>query len=126
MKNIESKFSVDETIDRLKTELHDLEIPIFAIIDHSENAKKVNMQLPPTKVIFFGNPSVGTKLMMKNQSVALELPLKIAVWEDNKGIVWETFPLLKPLMSEFGLENDPIISSMQILLENLVKKSANK
>ena len=79
----------------------------------------------PNQVIVFGSPKVGTKLMQENPSISIELPLKISVWEDNNGSVWATFPLMKPMAANYGLENEPVIEKMQTLLENIVIKSAS-
>ena len=53
------------------------------------------------------------------------LTLKISVWEDKNGSVWATFPLMKPMAANYGLENEPVIEKMQTLLENIVIKSAS-
>ena len=86
--------------------------------------KKYENQLP-NQVIVFGSPKVGTKLMQENPSISIELPLKISVWEDKNGSVWATFPLMKPMAANYGLENEPVIEKMQTLLENIVIKSAS-
>ena len=59
------------------------------------------------------------------KSKHIELPLKISVWEDKNGSVWATFPLMKPMAANYGLENEPVIEKMQTLLENIVIKSAS-
>ena len=65
------------------------------------------------------------QIMQENPSISIELPLKISVWEDKNGIVWATFPLMKPMAANYGLENEPVIEKMQTLLENIVIKSAS-
>ena len=121
----ESQFSVDETIERIEKALKAMDVPVFAIFDHGKNAEEVGLKLRPTKVIVFGSPKVGTKLMQENPSISIELPLKISVWEDQNGSVWATFPMMKTIKEEYGMENNPILGGMQTLLENLVRKSAN-
>ena len=118
----ESVFSVKETISRIEKELKALNIPVFAKFDHARNAQEVNMELRPTEVIVFGAPAVGTKLMQENQSIAIDLPLRIMVWEDANGSVWTAFPQMDQLASKYNLQNNPIIDKMQKLLEGLVKK----
>ena len=61
--NIPSKHSVDETVERLKNILRSKQITLFALIDHSGEAAKVGMKMPPTKLLIFGNPKGGTPLM---------------------------------------------------------------
>lgn len=121
----ESQFSVAETSDRLERELKSMNIPVFAVFDHEKNAKEVNLDLRPTRVIVFGSPQVGTKLMQENQSLANELPLKITIWEDEHGSVWTAFPQMKPMAQKYGMENHPIIGKMQQLLEKLTIHSSS-
>lgn len=121
----ESQFSVDETMARVEQTLKTMAIPVFAKFDHGKNAKEVGLELRPNQVIVFGSPKVGTKLMQENPSISIELPLKISVWEDENGSVWVTFPLMKPMAANYGLENEPVIGKMQTLLENIVIKSAS-
>lgn len=121
----ESQFSVEKTATKIQQNLKNNKIPVFAIFDHAKNAEEVNLALRPTKVIVFGSPAVGTKLMQENQSIAGELPLKITVWEDEKGSVWVSFPQMKNMAKKYNLENNPIIGKMQRLLQNLVKKSSS-
>ena len=121
----ESQFSVEETIDRIRHQLDALHVPVFALFDHAKNAEEVGLTLRPTQVIVFGSPKVGTNLMVENPSIAIELPLKIAVWEDRHGSTWMAFPWMKQLGAEYSMENNPIINGMQTLLENIVRKSAS-
>lgn len=121
----ESQFSVEETVTKVQQNLKNNNIPVFAIFDHAKNAEEVNLKLRPTKVIVFGSPAVGTKLMQENQSIAGELPLKITIWEDEKGSVWLSYPQMKNLAEKYNLENHSIINKMQQLLQRLVKKSSS-
>ena len=79
---IQSRRSVDETVDKLKTILKSKGVTLFALIDHSGEAEKAGMKMPPTKLLIFGNPKGGTPLMLASPSAALDLPLKILVAED--------------------------------------------
>jgi uncharacterized protein (DUF302 family) len=58
------------------------------MIDHSGEAAKVGMKMRPTKLLIFGNPKGGTPLMLSAPRTAIDLPLKILVWEDGEGKVW--------------------------------------
>jgi uncharacterized protein (DUF302 family) len=84
---IPSNHSVDETVNNLKNILRSKKITLFALIDHSGEAAKVGMKMPPTKLLIFGNPKGGTPLMLASPSIALDLPLKILVAEDAHGKV---------------------------------------
>ncbi|MGK5594588.1 MAG: DUF302 domain-containing protein [Parachlamydiaceae bacterium] len=80
-----SSYSVSTTIDKITTFLNSKEATIFAIIDHSEEAKVAGLELKEEKLIIFGNPKVGTLLMKENPIVGLDLPLKILVWDSGEG-----------------------------------------
>src|SRR6202044_1109101 len=88
---IPSHHSVDETVDKLKTILQSKGVTLFALIDHSGEAAKVGMRMPPTKLVIFGNPKGCTSLMLAAPSVAIDLPLKILVAEDSHGKVWVSY-----------------------------------
>ncbi len=64
---------------------------VFAVIDHSGEAEKVGLAMPPTKLVIFGNARAGTPVMLATPSIALDLPLKILVWEDSQGKVWISY-----------------------------------
>ena len=82
-----SKHSVDETVERLKSILQAKGVTLFALVDHSGEAQKVGLTMPPTKLLIFGNPKGGTPLMLASPSIALDLPLKILVAQDKDGTV---------------------------------------
>jgi uncharacterized protein (DUF302 family) len=89
--NVSSNHSVDQTVDKLKGILQSKGITLFAVIDHSGEAAKVGIKMPPTKLLIFGNPKGGTPPMLAAPSIALDLPLKILVWEDSQGKVWLSY-----------------------------------
>ena len=97
-------------------------IPIFAEFDHYQNAKEVNLDLRKTTVIVFGSPKVGTLLMQANQNIALELPLKLLVMEDNSGNTIVRFKKMKYTAKEYNLENNEIVVKIDQLLENIAQK----
>jgi uncharacterized protein (DUF302 family) len=100
---ITSHHSVDETVDRLKEILRAKDVTLFALIDHSGEAAKAGMKMPPTKVLIFGNPKAGTPLMLAAPSVALDLPLKILVGEDAQGKVSLSYNSPQYLKERYGL-----------------------
>src|SRR5438477_6255823 len=89
--DIPSNHSVDETVEKLKGILQAKGVALFALIDHSGEAEKIGMKMPPTKLLIFGNPKAGTPLMLASPSVAIDLPLKILIWEDAQGKVWISY-----------------------------------
>lgn len=104
--SISSNHSVDETVDKLKVLLQSKGITLFALIDHSGEAAKVGMTMPPTKLMIFGSPKAGTPLMLAAPSIAIDLPLKILVWQDAQGKVWLSYNSPDYLMKRHGLPKD--------------------
>ena len=86
-----SNHSVDQTLEKLEGLLRAKGVTIFAVIDHSGEAAKVGIEMPPTKLLIFGNPKAGTPLMLAAPSSAIDLPLKILIWADAQGKVWVTY-----------------------------------
>jgi uncharacterized protein (DUF302 family)/uncharacterized membrane protein YidH (DUF202 family) len=101
-----SNHSVDETVDRVKNILQSKAVTLFAIIDHSGEAEKVGMKMPPTKLLIFGNPKAGTPLMLAAPSIAIDLPLKVLVSEDALGKVWISYNSPEYLKDRHGLPPD--------------------
>jgi uncharacterized protein (DUF302 family) len=88
---IRSRNSVKTTIDRLEVELKAAGVGIFARIDHAAGAASVDMALRSTELLIFGNPRAGTPLMQANQTIGIDLPLKMLAWEDTDGVVWVSY-----------------------------------
>jgi uncharacterized protein (DUF302 family) len=86
-----SNHTVETTIAKLQAILREKGVAIFALVDHSGEAKKIGMQMPPTQLLIFGNPKAGTPLMLAAPSAAIDLPLKLLVWEDSTGKVWISY-----------------------------------
>ena len=89
--SIKSAHDARSTADRLEKALLAKGMTVFTRIDHAQGAKKVGKDLRPTELILFGNPKVGTPLMLCGQSVAIDLPQKALVWEDAGGQVWLSY-----------------------------------
>jgi len=86
-----SNHSVDQTVDKLKSILEARRVTLFALVDHSGEAAKAGLNMRPTKLLVFGNPRAGTPVMLAAPSIAIDLPLKILVWEDDRGRVWLSY-----------------------------------
>lgn len=84
---LQSEYSVEETTDRLKSILIENGLTIFKQVNHQKGAGSVNMELPPTTVLIFGNPKLGTPLMQCAPTTAIDLPQKMLVWEDDEANV---------------------------------------
>jgi uncharacterized protein (DUF302 family) len=101
-----SRHSVDETVERLEQLLRNKGIKLFALIDHRGEAEKAGLEMPPTRVLIFGNPEAGTPLMLAAPSVAIDLPLKILVREDDSGAVWISYNSPAYLEARHGLPQE--------------------
>ena len=104
--DVPSNHSVDETVTRLKNILQSKGIALFALINHSGEAAKVGMKMRPTQLVIFGSPKAGTPLMLAAPSIAIDLPLKILVWEDAQGKVWLSYNSPEYLKQRHGLPPD--------------------
>ena len=89
--HLSSKYSVEETLQRLEALVQERSLTIFARIDHSGEAVKVGLSMRPTKLLIFGSPKGGTPLMQTAPSIAIDLPLKALIWEDADGKAWLTY-----------------------------------
>jgi len=98
-----SNHSVQQTVAKFTGLLQAKGITLFAQIDHSGEAAKVGMTMPPTKLLIFGNPKAGTPLMLAAPSVAIDLPLKILVWQDAQGKAWVSYNSPAYLEERHGL-----------------------
>ena len=103
---IASHHSVDETVNKLNTILQSKGVTLFALVDHSGEAEKAGLKMPPTKLLIFGNPKGGTPLMLAAPSAAIDLPLKILVAEDLRGQVWISYNSPEYLKERHGLPQD--------------------
>lgn len=119
---ISSKHSVEETVARLTQMLQAKEVTLFALIDHSKEAEKVGMKMLPTKLLIFGSPKAGTPLMLASPGIAIDLPLKLLVWEDSGGKVWITYNNPKYLLERHGLP--PQFLTTLAVVETLANKAA--
>jgi len=120
--DLPGKHSVDETVDKLKQTLQGKGIALFALIDHSGEAAKVGMKMPPTKLLIFGNPKAGTPVMLAAPSSAIDLPLKILIWEDGEGRVWVTYNSPAYLQRRHNLPAD-VLTNIAVI-EKLAKGAA--
>ena len=114
--------SVDETVERLKAILQAKGVTLFALVDHSGEAAKVGMKMRPTKLLIFGNPKAGTPLMLAAPSSAIDLPLKILVWEEGEGKVWISYNSPQYLQGRHGLPQE-LLANIAVV-EALAAKAA--
>jgi uncharacterized protein (DUF302 family) len=98
-----SAHNVDTTVEKLQAMLQAKGVTLFAVIDHSGEAQKVGLAMPPTKLLIFGNPKGGTPLMLASPSIAIDLPLKILVAEGADGKVSISYNAPEYLQSRHNL-----------------------
>ena len=123
---ITSNHSVKETLDRLEASLRGNGVTVFARIDHAAAAASVDMTLPPTELIIFGQPQAGTPLMQAQQSIGIDLPLKMLAWQDANGNNWLAYNDIAWLAKRHGLGEDlaPAINGIAKGLAKLAETAA--
>lgn len=124
--SIPSSHSVSDTVERLETLINKAGLTLFDRVDHSDRAKSVDLPLRPTQVVFFGNPKAGTPLMRCQQTVAIDLPQKALVWEDEEGKVWISYNDPEYLRARHAIEGcDKVLGAMSKALDKLINAAAN-
>jgi len=98
--------TVDQTVEKIQDLLQARGVKLFALIDHSGEASAIGMKMPPTKLLIFGNPRGGTPLMLASPSAAIDLPLKLLVWEDAQGNRWISYNSPHYLKERHGLPDE--------------------
>ena len=104
--SIPSPYPVPETIRKLQAALESHGIRIFALVDHSGEAEKVGLALRPTQLLIFGSPKGGTPLMQSSPMLAIDLPLKALVWQDDSGTVRVTYNAPEFLQQRHNIPGD--------------------
>jgi uncharacterized protein (DUF302 family) len=115
-----SPCSVVETLDRLEAILQSKNINVFARVDHSGEAAKVGLSMPPTQLLIFGNPKGGTPIMLAAPLSAIDLPLKALAWQDADGKVWLSINDPRYLQGRYDLSDEvlkPIDGIEALILE---------
>jgi len=104
--DLSSTHTVDETVAKIEGILKSKGVTLFALVDHSGEAEKAGMKMPPTKLLIFGSPKAGTPLMLAAPRIAIDLPLKILVWEDGDGKVWISYNSPAYLLERHGVPEE--------------------
>ena len=121
--NTPSNHSVGETVEKLKSVLRDKGMTLFSFIDHSGEAEKVGMKMRPTKLAIFGSPKAGTPVMLAAPSIAIDLPLKVLVWEDNQGKTWVSYNDPEYLKGRHAVPDDLVknIAGVGTLIQEVIR-----
>ncbi|MBZ5571535.1 MAG: DUF302 domain-containing protein [Acidobacteriia bacterium] len=121
--HVPSPSSVPVTLTKLQAVLEGRGLKMFSLIDHSGEAEKVGLTMRSTKLLIFGSPKGGTLVMAAAPTVALDLPLKVLVWEDPEGKVWISYNSPEYLKQRHGIPEDLVknISGVGALVEKAVE-----
>src|SRR6476646_9005702 len=123
---VPSNFGPKETMDRLETEIRTKGLEVFARIDHAAGAAEVGLNLRPTELIIFGDARGGTPFMQSVQTVGIDLPLKVLVWEDAAGKAWISYNEPGWIARRHGVRNaEQVVSKMGAALSAIARKAAN-
>jgi uncharacterized protein (DUF302 family) len=111
----------EETMNRLEAEARKRGMTVFADVDHAAGAAAAGLALRPTEVLVFGNAKGGTPLMQGSQTIGIDLPLKVLVWQDDAGDTWVSYndPLWLARRHGLGAEADASVAAMTALLQEL-------
>ncbi len=103
---VASRHTVDETVERLKSILAERGLQLFALVDHSGEAAMVGLKMRPTKLLIFGSPKGGTPVMVAAPTIAIDLPLKALVAEDENGKVSVSYNTPEYLQQRHGVPEE--------------------
>jgi uncharacterized protein (DUF302 family) len=119
--DVSSRYSVPETLARLRSILKEKNITVFALIDHSGEAEKAGLTMRPTQLLIFGSPKGGTPLMVAAPRLAIDLPLKALAWQDEQGKVWLSYNSPEYLRERHGFPED-LVKNIAVI-STLVQKA---
>ena len=122
-----SPYSVDETVTRLQSEIETQGLRSMATVNHAANATNVDRTLSPTQVILFGNPNAGTPLMQSNQTIGIDLPQKMLVWEDSGGSVFVDYNDPAYLGRRHNItDKDQVLTNIAGVLQGIVAAATSE
>jgi len=121
MKQIPIKSSVAESTEKIKASLHEKGFTLFSDIDHQANAKSVGLEMPASRLLIIGNPVAGTKLMQKDITASFDLPLRIAIVEqENQNVL--IHQTTEDFATSYQLENHPVLEKTEALFNTLAEE----
>ncbi|MBP1881843.1 DUF302 domain-containing protein [Sinorhizobium mexicanum] len=123
-----SHLSFEQTLARLRQAIVRRQLKVFAMIDFAADAWSADMELRPTTMIMFGNPAIGTRLLQDDQTTALDLPLKMLVYQTSRGEVRITYidPVVIAERHGLGVEARRAAALMRHLLTDVAAEAATK
>ncbi|MGD8926581.1 MAG: DUF302 domain-containing protein [Thioalkalispiraceae bacterium] len=122
-----SAYSVKVTIDRLEGILKKKGIGIAVRWNHAAKAKGVGMNMRDTEILIFGNPKMGSPLMLSNQEIGIDLPMKALAYKDAKGQVWLVYNDPAYLKKRHGItDKDAVFKKMTGALDKMTTMATSK
>ena len=121
MEHIPLKLSVPESVDRIKESLKEKGFTLFCDVDHQANANSVDLEMPASRVLIFGNPVAGTKLMQRDIAMSLDLPLRLAIVDKDEQtmLIHQT---TQDYCRNYQVENHPILEKIESLFAALASE----
>jgi len=114
-----SQHSVKDTMDKFETLIKSKGLTVFVRVDHTKNAKGIDVVMNDAEVIVFGNPKIGSVLMQKDPAAALDLPLKVSVYKDDSGKVWLSYRNPQDFSKDYNLTGSPVLGKVETTLDGL-------
>jgi uncharacterized protein (DUF302 family) len=124
---VRSQHGPEETMNRLGAAVRAKGLTVFAQIDHAAGAEAVGLPLRPTEVLVFGNARSGTPLMQASQSMGIDLPLKVLVWQDEGGVTWLSYNDPDWLARRHGLDDQSrhVIDTISAVISSVVMAASS-
>src|SRR5262249_32987655 len=126
---IRSASGPEETMNKVEAQVRALGMTVFARIDHAAGAAAVGLPLRPTDLLIFGNAKAGTPLMQSVQTIGLDLPLRILVWQDGSGSTWLSYNDPRWLVRRHGLDEEgtkTTVNAMTSALDAIARKATER
>lgn len=123
---VRSQLGPEETMNKLEAAVRARDITVFAQIDHTAGANAVGLALRPTEVLVFGNARSGTPLMQSNQTMGIDLPLKVLVWQDEGKVTWLSYNDPDRLACRHGLDDQSwLIENIKDIINAVVEAASS-
>ncbi|HIP52922.1 MAG TPA: DUF302 domain-containing protein [Chromatiales bacterium] len=114
-----------ETMDKLQEVIEQKGMTIFKRIDHQANAKAADKEMPAAEVLIFGNPKVGTQIMLCDLRAGLDLPVRVLVHQDPEGKTWISYHNLQSLKETYRMGACAAVDKMEKALQTITDAAAN-
>lgn len=121
MQEARINLSVSQATDFLKQSIQEKGLTLFSDIDHQANAKAYELKMPASRLLIFGHPQAGTRLMQENIKISIELPLRLAI-VDNNGETLILYPNVSDYGKQYQLNNQQVLQAMETLFATLLKE----